>query len=174
MSKSLSKPTILFHWLTGLLFIAVFALGLYLGELPKGPEKFELFAVHKSLGFIVLTAAVLRLFWRIKEGAISSVSEMSKWQSVLSKSVHYLLLAATIVMPASGLMLNIGGGRATEVFAIQVLAAGEKIGWLSGVAHFVHVQAVNIIIVVFILHVAGALKHEIIDKDGTLSRMFGR
>ncbi len=46
--------------------------------------------------------------------------------------------------------------------------------WLSGAAHFIHVQAVNIIIAAFILHVAGALKHQLIDNDGTLSRMIGR
>ncbi|MEH6452976.1 MAG: cytochrome b/b6 domain-containing protein [Psychromonas sp.] len=46
--------------------------------------------------------------------------------------------------------------------------------WLSSAGHFIHVQAVNIIIVALALHIIGALKHHLIDKDSTLTRMLGR
>ena len=100
--------------------------------------------------------------------------DMPKWELMLSKSVQLLLLIATISMPASGLMMNIGGGRATEVFGVQLMAAFEKTEWLSDAGHFIHVQSVNIVIFLLILHVVGALKHQFIAKDGTLSRMLGR
>lgn len=174
MSKKLSKPTIAFHWLTGLMFMSVLGLGLYLVDLPKTPEKFELLAIHKSIGLMVFAVALLRLIWRLKEGPISSVSELSKWQSILATSIHHLLLLATLAMPISGLMMNVGGGRNTNIFDIEIISAGEKIEWLSGLGHTIHVQAVNIILIALFLHVAGALKHQLIDKDGTLSRMLGR
>lgn len=171
MNSNLSKPTILFHWVTGLLFLGVLGLGVYVEGLPKSAEKFELLGTHKSLGFIVLIVAVTRLFWRLKEGTISSATELKKWQEILSKSIHFLLILATIAMPTSGIMMNIGGGRATEVFGIELIPAAEKVEWIFSVGNFVHVQSVNIIIAALILHIVGALKHELIDKDGTLSRM---
>jgi cytochrome b561 len=174
MSQSLSKPTIALHWLTGLLFIGVLGLGLYVEDLARSPEKFELLATHKSLGIIVFAIAVVRLLWRFKEGPISSIGVMPKWQAITAKGIHYLLLIATLSMPLSGIIMTIGGGRALEFFGIQLLAAGEKIEWMSGLGHFVHVQSVNLIILALLLHVAGALKHQFIDKDGTLSRMLGR
>lgn len=174
MSKNLSKPTIMFHWLTGLMFIGVFGLGFYVEGLARSTEKFELLDIHKSLGLIVLLVAALRLCWRMKEGPISSVSKLTQWQAMLAKGIHYLLLLATLAMPLSGLMMNIGGGRATEIFGIQLIAAGEKIEWIGTIGGSIHGGAVNIILVAFVLHLAGALKHEFIDKDGTVSRMLGR
>jgi len=37
-----------------------------MGDLPRGdPNKFELFALHKSIGLTVLTLSVLRVLWRL-------------------------------------------------------------------------------------------------------------
>ncbi len=77
-------------------------------------------------------------------------------------------------MPISGAVMSVAGGRALELFGIELIAAGEKTEWLQSAASFVHVNAVNLIIMVFALHVLGALKHQLVDKDGTLSRMLGR
>ena len=40
------------------------ALGLYMHELPFSPDKFKLYAWHKSIGMLVLMLALLRLGWR--------------------------------------------------------------------------------------------------------------
>ncbi|MBW3696861.1 cytochrome b [Vibrio sp. T187] len=174
MNNKLSKPTIALHWVTGLLFLGVLVLGLYLEGLPRSPEKSELIGLHKSFGFIILFVACIRLFWRIKEGAISSISKLTRLQEIMAKSVHHLLLVGTLLMPISGLMMSIGGGRAIEVFGLVVFAAGEKVEWLSALGSNIHGIAADVLIVVLVLHVAGAIKHQIIDKDRTLSRMLGR
>jgi cytochrome b561 len=174
MNNRLSKTTVTLHWSVALLFLGALGLGLYVEDLANSPEKFELLATHKSIGLALFVIAVMRLLWRFKEGAISSISTLPKWQAVLAKGAHYLLLLATISMPLSGIIMTIGGGRALEFFGIQLLAAGEKIEWMSGLGHFIHVQSVNIIIAVLALHIAGALKHQFLDKDGTISRMLGR
>lgn len=173
MNNNLSKATILFHWLTGLAFIAVLVLGLYMEDLPKGPDKWEIMGIHKSLGAIVFVLAVIRLAWRFKEGSISSISKLSRIQSILATSIHHLLLLATIVMPLSGILMSIGGGRGVDVFGLSVVAAGEKIEWLSAISHTIHVNAVAFIMLALLLHIAGAVKHQFVDKDGTISRMLG-
>lgn len=173
MKNNLSKPTILFHWLTGLSFLAVLGLGLYMENLPKGPDKWEIMALHKSIGAIVFLVAIVRLAWRFKEGSITSIATLTRAQSILASAIHHLLLLATIAMPLSGLLMSIGGGRGIEIFGVSIIAAGEKIEWLSASMHTVHVNAVNFIILALIFHIAGAVKHQFIDKDGTISRMLG-
>lgn len=173
MATALSKKTILLHWLTGLLFIAVLALGLYMVDLPKGPDKFELYDTHKSFGFIVLLIALVRLSWRIIEGPIASITPLPRAQEILAKSIHHLLLLGTLLMPISGLLMSIGGGRAVAVFGYELVAAGDKIEWLGSVSHSVHGIAADIIIIALALHILGGLKHQLIDKDGTISRMLG-
>lgn len=173
MKNSLSKPTILFHWITGLAFLGTLALGLYLEDLPKGAEKMEIMGLHKSIGVIVFFIAVLRLMWRYKEGMINSVANLSKFQSIAARLTHYLLLVATILMPLSGILMSIGGGRAINIFSLELIAAGDKIEWLGSISNTIHTGSVNIVIIALLLHFLGALKHQFIDKDGTLSRMLG-
>ena len=174
MNNKLSKPTIAFHWLTGLLFIGVLALGLYVEDLPRAPEKFELLGIHKSLGLIVLFVAALRLAWRLKEGAISSIAKLTPQQALLAKAVHHLLLLGTLLMPISGLMMSIGGGHAIALFGLELISGGEKIEWLGGLGSNIHGIAANVLIATLLLHIAGALKHQFMDKDGTISRMLGK
>lgn len=56
---------------------------------------------------------------------------MPAWQEKVAKAVHGLLLLATLAMPLSGIAMNIGGGRALEVFGYTLVAAGEKVVWLQ-------------------------------------------
>lgn len=174
MNKSLSKQTVIFHWLTGILFIAVFVIGLQFEGMPRGPEKGELMGLHKSLGLIVLVVALSRFVWRLKEGAIESVAVLTRAQEIAAKGVHHFLLLVTLAMPISGAVMSVAAGRALELFGIELIAAGEKTEWLQSAASFVHVNSVNLIMVILALHVLGALKHQFVDKDGTLSRMLGR
>lgn len=67
-TKTYSKTSIALHWIVGLAFIGVFIIGAYLSDLPRGPEKMELVALHKSFGVLILLIALARVFWRIKEG----------------------------------------------------------------------------------------------------------
>ncbi|MCG3866083.1 MULTISPECIES: cytochrome b [unclassified Photobacterium] len=174
MKGKLSKPTIALHWITGILFIGVIMLGLYVADLPRSPEKFELLGIHKSLGTIILAVALVRIAWRFKEGAIPTTTERSKLQRILEKSVQHLLLLGTLLMPVSGIMMNMGGGRALEVFGYELLAAGDKIQWLGSLGHTIHVIASKVVLVLIVLHILAALKHQLINKDNTLVRMFGR
>jgi len=174
MANKLSKTTILFHWIVGLMFITVLAVGLYVEEVPKGPEKWEILGLHKSFGFIVLMLAVARIVWRFKEGAIESGSVMSRAQEIVAKSVQHILLLGTVLMPVSGLMMSIGSGRSVDVFGVELLAAGDKIEWVAGAGHSIHEIVSKILILVILLHIAGALKHQFKEKDGSISRMLGR
>jgi len=174
MSSKLSIPTVLLHWVVGLAFIGVFALGLYLEELAQGPEKFELMGIHKSIGLGILLIALLRISWRLKEGHLARLTHAPAWQEWLAKGVHFILLFATIMMPISGLVMSYGSGRAIEFFGIELLAAGDKIEWLSEIGHTFHGVAPKLIMLAFALHIIGAIKHQFIDKDGTISRMLGR
>ncbi|CSA98994.1 cytochrome b561 [Vibrio cholerae] len=70
--------------------------------------------------------------------------------------------------------MNIGGGRALEVFGYTLVAAGEKVVWLQELGAAVHKTAPPIIIAIVLLHIAAVLKHHLIDKDATMARMLGR
>ena len=172
--KKLTLPTILLHWLTGLSFIGVLIVGLIMTEMERGPDKFELMGYHKSIGILILVVAIVRIAWRIKEGKLPSLGTSPAWQEKIAHAVHGILLLATLAMPISGIVMSAAGGRAVDVFGMVLINEGDKIEWLQELGSFIHHSAVNIIIAVLVLHVLGAIKHQFIDKDGTISRMHGK
>ncbi len=174
MASKLSKQTVLLHWIIAIAIIAMLGFGMYIEDMPMGQEKFGLLATHKSVGAIVLIVALVRIVWRLMEGPVNPVSQLSRAQEITAKATQHTLMLGTVLMPISGLSMSIGGGRAVDVFGLELLSSGEKIEWLSSAGHIVHGVFAKIMIALILLHLLGALKHQLIDKDGTISRMMGR
>ncbi|WP_261817790.1 cytochrome b [Vibrio gallicus] len=172
--SSLSKPTILLHWAVAVSFLFTFFVGVYLVDLPRGPEKFELIGLHKSMGVLVLVVALLRIVWRLKEGKLKPASTLSALQQKAASAVHGLLLLATIAMPISGAVMSVAGGRGLDFFSVNLIAKGDKMEGLQSVAHSLHVNAPYLIYAILALHLLAVLKHHLIDKDNTLTRMLGK
>ncbi|WP_052029628.1 cytochrome b [Vibrio halioticoli] len=173
-SEKLSFMTIVMHWLTGLSFVGVFIVGMILAEMERGPDKSFLMGYHKSIGALILIVAVLRVAWRLKEGKLPSLGTSPEWQEKIAHAVHGILMLATLIMPISGVVMSAAGGRAVDIFGWEIISKGDKIEWLQEIASTMHHSAVNIIIAVFVLHVVGAIKHHVIDKDKTITRMLGK
>ncbi len=171
----LSRQTVALHWVIGISMIALIAFGLYIEELPKSPEKGELIGLHKSLGVLLLSLAILRLGWRVRNGFPTPLTTVPTWQERTAQVVHWLLLVGTIMIPVSGVMMSVGGGYPVGIFGLELIASSpEKNETLSQVGHVIHGLGSRILIAAVVLHVVGALKHQFKDRDGTMSRMLGR
>lgn len=173
---SLSGTTKLLHIVVALFMITLLTVGIYMSN----TETYSLYPIHKSFGAIVLLLALARIFWRVKKGWPTPLGKASKLQLAVAKLVHWLLITATVLYPISGLMMSIAGGHGLSVFGLELVAmnfdaAGEVIainGTIAGIGHEIHGLLVPVVITAIVLHVAGALKHHVIDKDDTITRMF--
>lgn len=178
-SSKLSPQTVILHWIVGITIIGLLATGVYMEE----NEVFALYPWHKSIGVIIFLFIALRIFWRVKNRWLTPVSDYSSIEKLLSKIVHYLLIIGTIVMPISGFIMSSVGGHGVEVFGLELIGRNpdpanpqKALAFnpaIAGFAHNMHVYAGYTIIACVLLHVVGAFKHHIIDKDGTLRRMLG-
>ena len=122
--EQLSPLSVSLHWLIGLTMIAMVFLGLWMADLPKDyPKADKLFWInlHKSIGILVLVVGGWRLVRRLMIGLPQNVGVYQAWEQLLAKSVHYLLLLATIALPISGILFSIGFGRSIEVFGVTVI-----------------------------------------------------
>jgi cytochrome b561 len=178
MNKSYEKIpsiTIGLHWIIAIAFIAMLAMGMYVEDLPRSPEKGDLIAIHKSIGVIILVLALIRIAWRVVSKYPEHLGEMSKSQEIIAKLTLLVLILGTVMMPVSGIVMSIGGGHAVAVFGVELIAgSAEKMETVSRVGKIMHGLGGNLMIAFIVLHILGAIKHERIDKDGTLSRMLGR
>ena len=169
-----SFPTLALHWLIGLAMIGMLAFGLYLEDYPRGIDYERLVAWHGAIGVVVLVAGVLRLGWRLIEGMPVPIGTPLPWQAMLAKAVHWFLIAAVILMPVTGLMMSIGHGRVIDVFGLLIIGPYAPNHDLAGLGSSLHGKLGKIVILSLFLHVGAALKHHVIDRDGTLKRMLGR
>lgn len=173
--ERLSGVTITLHWLIALAMIAMVVFGLILEDMPRSDGKSALIQIHKSIGVIVLVFAVARLFWRAKQGMPAHVGIYSSIEQKLAKITHATLLASTLLLPLSGILLSVGSARPINIFGIpfvpQLLA--EKNELLAQIGHAGHSILGKLLIAAVVLHIAGAAKHHLVDRDGTLRRMLG-
>lgn len=163
------------HWLVAIAIIAMLGFGFYLSWfVERGPEKGALVGIHKAVGVLVLIYGVWRIGFRLVQGFKSEVATMPPWQATTAKAVHWVLMACILVMPLSGIAGSYFGGRATEVFGLFTIPAGPEDEVLNGVAGYVHDTTAWVLVIAIAVHVAGALKHHLVDRDTTLLRMLGR
>lgn len=176
----LSKKTIGLHWIIALMMITMLAVGLYMSNLPRGDTKSFLLLNHKSFGMVVLLLALYRLNWRVRNGFPKPLSEMKSIEKLLAKLVHILLIAGTVFMPISGIVMSIASGSGVAFFGFEIVAFKMRDpdfvrnDFLVQTGGAIHALGGKLLIAAIVLHVAGALKHHLIEKDGTLMRMLGR
>ena len=167
-----------FHWLTALLILTVFPLGLYAENLPYANSeelafKAQMFSVHKTLGIATFFVALARILWALSQKHPAPLHPERRLETFGAEAVHYALYLALVIVPLSGWI----GHAAASGFAPILWPFGDdlplvpKSTFVEAVAAGVHVTAIWVLAASVFLHVAGALKHAVIDRDATLARM---
>ncbi|WOT05837.1 cytochrome b [Shewanella youngdeokensis] len=178
-ASQFSPMTLLLHWVVGVTMVALLAMGVVMVQ----TENYGLFSWHKSFGVIIFFVVILRVIWRSKNGWPTPVSQYSHLEHITAKIIHWVLIVGTVLMPITGFLNSSVGGHGVVVFGVELVArnvdpnnprsALAHSEALYSAAHVLHYAIGYIVIFAVLLHVVGALKHHIIDKDGTLKRMLG-
>ncbi|MCC5854352.1 MAG: cytochrome b [Idiomarina sp.] len=166
--------SIAFHWLMALTIIGMYPFGLYIVSLGYYDPGYRIYPdLHRSIGVLVAFAWALRLTWRLFNPRPVPLSP-KPWERMVGHIVHAVLYGLIAVVVASGYLITTADGRSVDVFgwfsipAIPALATRQEELWGN-----VHFYAATTMIVLVALHMAAALKHHFINKDATLTRMFG-
>jgi cytochrome b561 len=161
----------LFHWLVFALVAAQFVIAWTMPEIHRGTPAEGLVAWHLSVGTAILLLIVLRLLWRLSHPAPAPI-EGPQWQKSLSRLVHWLLYAILVVDPVLGWGNASSRGYPVTLFGVVPLPAlfdkGSRLGHQLG---DIHSTLAWVMLFLIGVHVAAALYHHFIAKDGTLRRM---
>ncbi len=184
--QKLSPITVSLHWIVAATVFFLWPLGYYMAT----TRSYKFWPLHQSTGTVLLAVIVIRLAWRIKNGWPQPVSDYSRFEQKLAKTVHWTLAIALLVMPLSGLVSGYMGGYDITVFGwqiipdvpnhavvpadaihkLRVIPRSEK---MHDFLQQVHIVFAWILAGAVGLHITGALKHHLLDRDGTLCRMLG-
>jgi cytochrome b561 len=145
-------------------------------DLPFSPEKLKLLNWHKWAGVSILFLSALRLVWRLThrppELPAAVRKNMPGWQMAAFHGTHHLMYLLFFVVPLAGWAYSSAKGFPIVWFGVlplpDLLAKDEALAHVLKEAH--ELAAFGLIGLVG-LHVAAALKHQFIDRDGLLDRM---
>ncbi|GAA0781992.1 cytochrome b [Roseibium denhamense] len=179
-SSGYGRIAIFFHWTMALLIVGMLAFGLYLDQLPQSdPNLFQLYQLHKSVGFVVLALALMRIIWRFANPSPKLPTGMASWERMAAHLGHIGLYALIFALPITGWFMVSASpwGIPTVVFnvlPIPHLPVPEALGTkeeAEGLFKVLHKYGAYLMIALIVTHIAAALKHHFIARDDTLKRM---
>lgn len=168
-----STVAIILHWLIAAAIVFQIILAWRMDG--KTPEGFALVQLHKSVGITVLLLSLARLAWRLTHRPPALPAEMAAWEKVLAHVAHVGLYVIMIGMPITGWIMV-----STSRFQVPTVLYGA-IPWphAPGLGHLVdpaksawnsfghtgHEALAWGAYILIALHVAGALKHQLLSRD---------
>lgn len=173
-TNTYGKISRLNHWLGALLVLALLGIGLYFEDMPKGDTKRFWIQLHLAIGTVALLVLGFRIVWRMLSSSPRALPQAVALHA-LSTAVHWLLLIGIALLIVTG--------------PLSVWSVGRPFGiydWLTFPSPFpefraqhkplenIHGLIAKIMLPLIGLHLAGVLKHVVIDRDGSLRRMLGR
>lgn len=165
--------TQLFHWSIAILFIVNFYLVYRRDYIPESdPANLNYILLHKAIGVLVLGLGILFLCWKVVNIKPHLPPEMTKIEKTLAPSVHHLLWLLILLMPITGLLMSIFGGRPTHFFGLFTIPGlSEPNPEWGSFFHSTHQLLSYLIIGLVSLHVAAALRHHFWLRDNVLRGM---
>lgn len=165
------------HWLIALLVFMQVGIGLYVDDLLVSLARLQWLSRHKSLGLLIFALVVFRLAWRRFNSAPPLPVTMPVIERRLAAFTHGLLYFLLLTAPVAGWLHASAAGLGASFFGwFSLPAPVGKNAALAEIFHGTHSILVKSLAVVIVLHVAAALRHALLLRDGVMGRMlpFGR
>lgn len=186
MIERYSKVAVVLHWLVAIGIFLNLYYGLTFDDMPKDQVRAAV-ELHKSVGITVLGLVILRILWRASHKPPVPLASLSPFERRLSTGIHHLLYSLSWLIPLTGWLHD----SAWKEAASHPLVLFKTVPWfriplfnglspagkdrahdLLGSAHSLLAW---VLMGALLLHVAGALKHQLLDRQKLLQRMwFGR
>jgi cytochrome b561/polyisoprenoid-binding protein YceI len=136
--------------------------------------NFAAYQVHKSIGITILALTFVRLIVRICSPPVQRFEP--GWTGLLARAVHTLLYAFMVAAPITGWLVVSSASLHVPTMLYGVIPLPHLpigTGWAAP-ARIAHRVIAWIGAMLIALHVAGAVRHHLILRDATLSRMWPR
>lgn len=162
------------HWLMAFLIIGMIAVGWIMTEIKGlGPLRGELYALHKSIGVILLVLVFVRGAVRFLTPIPPLPEGLTSFEKRAAKLGHLLLYLGMISVTLTGFTMSMAGGHGIKFFGAKLpdmMAVNKP---LASLAHELHELLPYLLLGVVVVHVVGALKHRFRDapENDVLPRM---
>jgi len=169
-------PAMALHWLLALALFGLFGMGLYMADLPISPLRLKLYNWHKWAGLTFLLLSSLRLLWRLTHQPPPLPDQMAQtmphWQHLAHGAIHHALYALFFLVPLIGWAYSSAAGFPVVLFGVFPLP--DFVPADKALAEFIqpwHEIGAFALMGLVLIHIAAAIKHHWIEKNGLIFRM---
>lgn len=164
--------SIALHWISAVGVVALYLLGERMEEASGRAEKIAAQDLHVSVGVLLFGFLAARLLWSASQPAPASL-ERNRWFEYAARAVQTLFLLMIAVLLVTGPLSVWSAARPLEVFGLFTIPSpfATRAEGLHELMEEVHGAAGKLFWPLIVLHVGGALKHLVFDRDASLQRM---
>jgi cytochrome b561 len=162
------------HWLIGIALLGQMTFGFLLDDIaPRGtPARASVVNLHKSFGIVLALFIVARLMWRLTHRPPVWPLSMPEWQRRAALLGHRALYVCMIVMPLSGYVASNFSKHGIKLFGFPLAPWGADSPGVYSFFNGLHVATAWVFCLLIAGHIAVALKHALVDRDGVFSRIW--
>jgi len=167
------RMLVVLHWVLALGLIFQLGLGVWMEDIPKDPPgiRAQWFNLHKSIGICLGLLILWRLGWRVTHSVPAPPLGVSSFLQKLGTWNHRLLYLCMVVLPVSGYL-----GSSFSQYPVKFFGMALPKLWgpsPEGKEFFseLHELSADVLMTLIALHVLAALWHQLVKRDGLLSRM---
>ena len=168
-----TRTAIVLHWLILALLVAQYTIGWTMPHIGRNTPVTTLISLHFSIGVLIIGVIIVRLAWRISHLEPAPQEGIPPWQVRSARVIHWLLYLLLLVVPLLGWINASYRGMPITLFGlvdVPQLVGSHAAGW--GWTGDIHILVAEYGILSLVgLHVAAALYHYFIRRDGILQRM---
>ncbi len=158
------------HWLTVLLVAGQFTAALLVDQLPEMATS--MLTVHRSMGVATWLVVAGRVVWRRRFARPPPFPpSMPAWQRRAATANELGLYALLLLQPLTGLGDTLLRGRPFQLWLWRVPALMARDKPMSHALHSAHELGAVALAALIGLHVAAAIFHGVLRRDGVLQRM---
>jgi cytochrome b561 len=161
----------LLHWLMAICILSMLFIGVGMVSTVM-PKYLTLVSIHKPLGIAILVLALVRLAVRLRYGAPRLPADLPEPMKLAAHLSHYALYALMIGMPLIGWAMLSAAAYPVVLFGglrlPAILPQSDRLHTLLWDAHYYFAFAFFALV---LLHVAAALFHALVRRDGVFDAM---
>lgn len=176
-----SRSALTLHWLIAAALAFQLGLGEMLEHAPRA-ARLDIVMFHATVGVTILLLTLVRVGVRLARPIPAPLPDAS-WTHRAARVTHVLLYAFMLLAPLSGwivmstnrlvLPVSFWGLFDWPVLPLVGNMAAASREALHAIAETVHAALGKIGMLLFLLHVAGALRHQFFKADPLVERMLG-
>jgi cytochrome b561 len=169
--RRFTVPQRILHWLMAVCILAMLFIGVGMVSTVM-PKYLTLVSIHKPLGIAILFLALVRLAVRLAYGAPPLPVDLPEPMKLAAHLSHYAFYVLMIGMPLIGWGMLSAAAYPVVLFGgvhlPAILPLSDRVHTLLWNAHFYLAFAFFALI---LLHLAAALFHALIRRDGVFEAM---